>query len=99
MDPNLNRNSMGSRAGTSLKPKFGGGGVGVGSRQGTAVKVFGDFKAGIESTWRCWEHSDGSVAADYNGRRYQWSSGCEYEPSGVRQELLHKQNKRKINGN
>ena len=53
MDPNLNRNSMGSRAGTSLKPKFGGGGVGVGSRQGTAVKVQRHFKKGIESTWRC----------------------------------------------
>ena len=47
MDPNLNRNSMGSRAGTSLKPKFGGGGVGVGSRQGTAVKVFSILNQGL----------------------------------------------------
>lgn len=39
MDPNLNRNSMGSRAGTALKPKFGAGGVGAPSRQGTAGKV------------------------------------------------------------
>ena len=38
MDPNLNRNSMGSRAGTSIKPKFGAGGPAP-SRQGTAGKV------------------------------------------------------------
>jgi hypothetical protein len=30
---------MGSRAGTALKPKFGAGGVGAPSRQGTAGKV------------------------------------------------------------
>lgn len=41
MDPNLNRNSMGSRAGTSIKPKFGAGNAGPApSRQGTAGKVF-----------------------------------------------------------
>jgi len=41
MDPNLNRNSMGSRAGTSLKNKLGGIGAQVGapSRMGTAGKV------------------------------------------------------------
>ncbi len=38
MDPNLNRMSMGSRAGTSIKPKFGAGQAAV-SRQGTALKV------------------------------------------------------------
>jgi hypothetical protein len=38
MDPNLNRMSMGSRAGTSIKPKFGAGQTAV-SRQGTALKV------------------------------------------------------------
>lgn len=37
MDPNANRMSMGSRAGTSIKPKFGG--QGAVSRQGTAIKV------------------------------------------------------------
>ncbi len=40
MDPNLNRASMGSRAGTALKAKFGAGGqVGAPSRMGTAGKV------------------------------------------------------------
>jgi len=39
MDPNLNRNSMGSRAGTSIKPKFGAGNAGGATRQGTAGKV------------------------------------------------------------
>lgn len=38
MDPNLNRMSMGSRAGTSIKPKFGAQQGNV-SRQGTALKV------------------------------------------------------------
>jgi hypothetical protein len=37
-DPNLNRMSMGSRAGTSIKPKFGAQQAAV-SRQGTAIKV------------------------------------------------------------
>jgi hypothetical protein len=37
-DPNLNRMSMGSRAGTSIKPKFGAQQAAV-SRQGTAMKV------------------------------------------------------------
>ena len=37
MDPNLNRMSMGSRAGPSIKPKFGA--QGAVSRQGTAIKV------------------------------------------------------------
>lgn len=40
MDPNLNRQSMGSRAGTALKPKFGAGGnMPAPSRQGTAGRV------------------------------------------------------------
>ena len=40
MDANLNRNSMGSRAGTSIKPKFGAGGnAPAPSRQGTAGRV------------------------------------------------------------
>lgn len=39
MDPNSNRMSMGSRAGTSIKPKFGAGTVGAPSRQGTAARV------------------------------------------------------------
>lgn len=38
MDPNLNRMSMGSRAGTSIKPKFGA--PVAPSRQGTAARVF-----------------------------------------------------------
>jgi hypothetical protein len=38
MDPNLNRMSMGSRAGTSIKPKFGAQQPSV-TRQGTALKV------------------------------------------------------------
>lgn len=42
MDPNLNRMSMGSRAGTSIKPKFGAQQPSV-SRQGTALKVI-NFK-------------------------------------------------------
>jgi len=40
MDPNVNRNSMGSRAGTSIKPKFGAGNAPGVSRQGTAGRVF-----------------------------------------------------------
>ena len=40
MDPNANRMSMGSRAGTSIKPKFGAGGnMPAPSRQGTAGRV------------------------------------------------------------
>lgn len=39
MDANLNRNSMGSRAGTSIKPKFGAGNAPAPSRQGTAGRV------------------------------------------------------------
>lgn len=35
MDPNMNRNSMGSRAGTAMKPKFGAGNAPAVSRQGT----------------------------------------------------------------
>lgn len=38
MNPNLDRMSMGSRAGTSIKPKFGAQQPAV-SRQGTAIKV------------------------------------------------------------
>ena len=39
-DPNINRNTMGSRAGTSIKPKFGAGGnAPAPSRQGTAARV------------------------------------------------------------
>jgi len=40
MDPNANRQSMGSRAGTSIKPKFGAGNVVAPSRQGTVGKVY-----------------------------------------------------------
>lgn len=39
MDPNINRNAMGSRAGTALKPKFGAGGLAAPTRQGTAGRV------------------------------------------------------------
>lgn len=39
MDPNANRNSMGSRAGTSLKNNLGGPG-GLQSRLGTAGRVY-----------------------------------------------------------
>jgi hypothetical protein len=39
MDPNMNRNSMGSRAGTSIKPKFGAGNQVAPSRQGTIGRV------------------------------------------------------------
>ena len=39
MDPNLNRMSMGSRAGTSVKPKFGAPTGPAPSRQGTAARV------------------------------------------------------------
>ena len=41
MDPNLNRNSMGSRAGTSFKNNLAGGPTGIGapSRLGTAGRV------------------------------------------------------------
>lgn len=38
-DPNMNRNSMGSRAGTSIKPKFGAGNQVAPSRQGTVGRV------------------------------------------------------------
>ena len=39
-DPNANRMSMGSRAGTAMKPKFGAGGnAPAPSRQGTAARV------------------------------------------------------------
>lgn len=38
-DPNAARNTMGSRAGTSLKNKLGGGTVGAPSRLGTVGKV------------------------------------------------------------
>ena len=41
MDPNVNRNSMGSRAGTAFKNNLGGAaGVGAPSRLGTAGRVF-----------------------------------------------------------
>ena len=41
MDPNVNRNSMGSRAGTAFKNNLGGvGGIGAPSRLGTAGRVF-----------------------------------------------------------
>lgn len=39
MDPNLNRNSMGSRAGTAFKNNLAGGAVGALSRLGTAGRV------------------------------------------------------------
>lgn len=39
MDPNVNRNSMGSRAGPGLKNNLGGGSVGAPSRLGTAGRV------------------------------------------------------------
>jgi ABC-type uncharacterized transport system auxiliary subunit len=47
MDPNANRMSMGSRAGTSIKPKFGN--QPAVSRQGTAIKVNLNLKLGIKS--------------------------------------------------
>jgi hypothetical protein len=37
MDPNLNRNSMGSRAGPNLKNTLGA--IGAPTRQGTSMKV------------------------------------------------------------
>lgn len=39
MDPNLNRNSMGSRAGTAFKSNLGGAAIGAPSRLGTAGRV------------------------------------------------------------
>lgn len=48
MDPNLNRMSMGSRAGTSIKPKFGAQ-QGAVSRQGTAIKGLNPL-GGVGST-------------------------------------------------
>lgn len=39
MDPNLNRNSMGSRAGTAFKSNLAGGAIGAPSRLGTAGRV------------------------------------------------------------
>ena len=46
MDPNINRNSMGSRAGTAFKSNFGGGAIGAPSRLGTAGRVFYYFTSG-----------------------------------------------------
>lgn len=39
MDPNLNRNSMGSRAGTAFKSNLGGAAIGAPSRLGTVGRV------------------------------------------------------------
>lgn len=39
MDPNLNRNSMGSRAGGNFKNNLGGAAIGAPSRLGTAGRV------------------------------------------------------------
>lgn len=50
MDPNLNRNSMGSRAGTAFKNNLGGGTVGAPSRLGTIGKVKFMHNLG----WRRW---------------------------------------------
>ena len=57
-DPNANRNSMGSRAGTSLKNKLGGGAVGAPSRLGTVGKVIIILNLGkFESFRRSWKYS------------------------------------------
>ena len=83
MDPNLNRNSMGSRAGTALKPKFGAGGVGAPSRQGTARGVKFYPYLGIESSWRSWINSNCSRKTANNWRWYKWSTGSGYEKTSV----------------
>ncbi len=76
MDPNLNRMSMGSRAGTSIKPKFGAQ-QGAVSRQGTAIKVFIYFKnKGIKPIGRCWRNSLSKRTSINNRRRYKWTTRC-----------------------
>ena len=99
MDPNLNRNSMGSRAGTSIKPKFGAGGVGAPSRQGTAGKVFCILNTGIKSTGRSRINSDSARETHHNRGRHQWTTRSHHAKTSLWQKLLHKQNQIKIDGN
>lgn len=53
MDPNLNRNSMGSRAGGNFRNNLAGGAVGAPSRLGTAGRVIHQFKLGTNSPRWC----------------------------------------------
>lgn len=83
MDPNLNRNSMGSRAGTSIKPKFGAGNT-VGTRQGTAGKVLLFFNAGIKSfRWSGLDCRSEGKTPNYRWR-YQWTSRSIYPKKSLR---------------
>ena len=68
MDANLNRNSMGSRAGTSIKPKFGAGNAPAPSRQGTAGRVKLINNVGIKPSWRSWVNSGSQIKAS----NYWW---------------------------
>ena len=52
MDPNLNRNSMGSRAGGNFRNNLAGGAIGAPSRLGTAGRVIHGFNLGANSSWR-----------------------------------------------
>jgi hypothetical protein len=57
MDPNLNRNSMGSRAGgANFRNNLatGGGAVGAPSRLGTVGRVYSFFYLGNHCFRRCW---------------------------------------------
>jgi hypothetical protein len=78
MDPNTNRNSMGSRAGTALKPKFGAGTVGAPSRQGTVGRVIKSYILGIKSfRWRRLHNISKITSFDYR-RRYKWPARRYY---------------------
>lgn len=57
MDPNMNRNSMGSRAGGNFKNNLAGGAIGAPSRLGTIGRVLSNINIGKHSSWRRWIHS------------------------------------------
>lgn len=64
---------MGSRAGTSIKPKFGAQ-QGAVSRQGTALKVWIHINLGIESFRRSRFNSLSKRTSINYRRRYKWPS-------------------------
>lgn len=100
MDANLNRNSMGSRAGTSIKPKFGAGGnnAPAPSRQGTAGRVPLITSIGIKSSWRSWLNCRNQIEASNHRWRYQWSSRRSIQKKCLWPKLLCNQIKGKNDG-
>lgn len=98
MDPNINRNSLGSRAGPSLRNNLGGGAIGAPSRLGTVSGRVTTYLIVGKHSFGSGIHCQHARPACFSNRRYHWPFRSLYAEAGLWQELLRRQDKVKIAG-